>query len=98
MRSGIRGVAPSYASMRSQVAASGRFIDAEQAAAQALHHARETFGDAHAETATAWHNLGTARGEVGRNSDAAAALRQAVALREQPFGPTGVWHEPHTAT
>lgn len=68
---------------------SGRFIDAEQAAEQALHHARETFGDTHAETATAWHNLGTARGEVGRNSDAVAALRHAVALREQLFGPTG---------
>ena len=68
---------------------SGRFMDAEQAATQALDHARETYGETHAETATAWHNLGTARGEVGRNSDAIAALRHAVGLREQLFGPTG---------
>lgn len=68
---------------------SGRFLDAEPAAALALVHARETYGETHGETATAWHNLGTARGEIGRNTDAVAALRRAVALREQLFGATG---------
>ena len=65
---------------------SGRFIDAEDAAIQALASARRAYGENHAETATAWHNLGTARGEVGRNTDAITALRHAVALREQLFG------------
>ena len=68
---------------------SGRFMDAEQAAVQALAQARRAYGETHAETATAWHNLGTARGEIGRNSDAIVALRRSVALREQLFGATG---------
>lgn len=67
----------------------GRFLDSERAAVAALDQARRAYGEAHPETATAWHNLGTAHGEAGRVGDAVAALRHAVALREQLFGPTG---------
>lgn len=66
---------------------SGRFVEAEEAAVLALTHARAAYGELHGETATAWHNLGTARGELGRNGEAVEALRHAVALREQLFGP-----------
>ena len=68
---------------------SGRFQQAEEAAVAALDHTVTAYGSEHAETATAWHNLGTARGEMGRTTDAVAALRHAVAMREVLFGAAG---------
>lgn len=66
---------------------SGRFTLSEEAAVQALAQAEAAYGQAHAETAAAWHNLGTARGEIGQNAEAIDALRHATALYEQLFGP-----------
>ena len=81
-------VAYAWGLMAKMYSRSGRFIQAEQAAGLALTHARSAYGEVHEETATAWHNLGTARGEIGDNSTAIEALRHAVALREGLFGPT----------
>lgn len=80
-------VAYAWGLMARMYSRSGRFIQAEQAAELALSHARSAHGEVHEETATAWHNLGTAKGEIGDNADAIEALRHAVALREGLFGP-----------